>query len=578
MKLIATFLTLTSLLEIIICQKTGPPYFLDPTVLPEETKFCRAWSAWYANTTTCQCLPKNDFVECHDFTNRTTLKYQGCLTYDANTSLGYAGKCPYNRLYLHKGMVVFVPVENINLTAFMCGPLNRTGLLCSHCREGMGPALLNYSHPCLECSKYGWFLYFTATLLPSTVFLVIILTFRIDAFSPSLNYFILHSQILFLLVQSFPGVFHSISEKNFLAGSFSIFVFTCYGVWNLDFFRLLIPSFCISSDMNIRTVLALEYVVALYPLLLTLLLYGVVELHSRGCKPITLLWKPFHPLFYRFRKVFNIRGSIINAFATFIFLSYSKIFATSANLLFTTHLYSSSNSTLRGSAYLLYNASIPYADTGNIPFFLLAGTMIAIFCLLPFLVLLLFHTRICHRLHDLKLLLEVVKTCQKHFKDGTNGTRNFCFFSSFMLAIRTLIFATFSLRLGSADMARVFITTLVVACVYPYQRKIHNYVAIFSLSGLTTLMYGFQSITLREQDHDSGFVAVLISLGLVLPLLHICVLSLWKCLSISKQVQCVKHLRHISQRYWKGKNPPDQLPDRFINPTEYKPLLQKYLY
>ena len=63
------------------------------------------------------------------------------------------------------------------------------------------------------------------------------------------------------------------------SASFSILkvVFTLSGVWNLDFFRYLIPPFCVSDQISPLHVIALEYIVAFYPLLLTVIVYICIQ-------------------------------------------------------------------------------------------------------------------------------------------------------------------------------------------------------------------------------------------------------------------------------------------------------------
>ena len=89
-------------------------------------------------------------------------------------------------------------------------------------------------------------------------------------------------------------------------------------IWSLVFFRAVIPPFCVSS--NIRTVqaLALEYVVAFYPIFLILLTYVCIKLHDNNFRPIVWLWKPFHRHLARFRRRWDSKASIINAFTTFL--------------------------------------------------------------------------------------------------------------------------------------------------------------------------------------------------------------------------------------------------------------------
>ena len=47
-----------------------------------------------------------------------------------------------------------------------------------------------------------------------------------------------------------------------------LFLATFYGIWNLDFLRYIIPPFCISRSLTSLQAEALEYVIAVYPLLL----------------------------------------------------------------------------------------------------------------------------------------------------------------------------------------------------------------------------------------------------------------------------------------------------------------------
>ena len=61
-----------------------------------------------------------------------------------------------------------------------------------------------------------------------------------------------------------------------------------YVIWNLDFFQYFIPAFCISSDMSTLYKLALEYIVAVYPLLLTLVIYVCIEMYDRGVRVVVV--------------------------------------------------------------------------------------------------------------------------------------------------------------------------------------------------------------------------------------------------------------------------------------------------
>ena len=83
--------------------------------------------------------------------------------------------------------------------------------------------------------------------------------------------------------------------------------------------------FCLHPHTNTLLVLALDYIIAVYPLLLIALSYLLVLLYDRNVRFIVCLWKPFVPLFIRFRRQWNIKSSLVDAFATFLLLSYVKI-------------------------------------------------------------------------------------------------------------------------------------------------------------------------------------------------------------------------------------------------------------
>ena len=98
-------------------------------------------------------------------------------------------------------------------------------------------------------------------------------------------------------------------------------------MFSLDFFHYVLPQFCISSKLRPIHVLflAIGYISAFYPFLLILLTWLCVELHGRNFKPIVCLWRPFHGCFVRLRRGWNTKSDLIDVFASFFLLSYSKI-------------------------------------------------------------------------------------------------------------------------------------------------------------------------------------------------------------------------------------------------------------
>ena len=71
------------------------------------------------------------------------------------------GRCAFN--YHNPDTQTFyvtLPNDTSQLNSFMCSGLNRTGLLCSQCQQGLGPAILSFKRQYVECfdQRYGWLL------------------------------------------------------------------------------------------------------------------------------------------------------------------------------------------------------------------------------------------------------------------------------------------------------------------------------------------------------------------------------------------------------------------------------------
>ena len=225
-----------------------------------------------------------------------------------------------------------------------------------------------------------------------------------------------------------------------------IAVVTFVGIWNLDFFQYYIPPFCISSDMTTLHTLALEYVVAIYPLVLTVIIYLCIEMYDRGVRMVVCVWKPFNVCFVRFRRRWDPKGSVINAFATFLLLSYSKMLTVSYSLLAPTELYNNRGERV-GPAMLYFDASIEYFSRKHLLFAVLAICVLLVFVFVPLLLLLLYPMRsfqrclgYCTRIRW-QFLHTFTDAFQGCYKNGTNDTRDYRYFAGLYLFFRIVLLA-----------------------------------------------------------------------------------------------------------------------------------------
>ena len=210
------------------------------------------------------------------------------------------------------------------------------------------------------------------------------------------------------------------------------------GIWSLDFFRSVIPPFCVSSNIKAIYALALEYLVAFYPICLIIITYSFIKLHDNNFKAIVWLWKPFHRHFVYFRRKWDSKASIINAFTTFILLSFSKILFVSFTLLHSISVYHNLHHYGNPRCVLYYDPTVECYTLEYSILSAIAVCVLVIFIICPTILLILYPTRLFRRCvsccgfrrwHALHMFVE---SFQGEYKDGTNGTRDFRMLSSFL--------------------------------------------------------------------------------------------------------------------------------------------------
>ena len=159
----------------------------------------------------------------------------------------------------------------------MCRQLNRDGPMCI---KNFSPLIYSYELKCVPCmdSHYDWLKFMIIAFIPLTLFYFVVLLFRIDATSPYLYGFITLNQALASPI-SLRGLFSDLKGHYLLVARL---ISIPYTIWNLDFFRSLSLNICL--DLATLQTLALDYAIAIYPLLLVVITYVVIELHASGCR------------------------------------------------------------------------------------------------------------------------------------------------------------------------------------------------------------------------------------------------------------------------------------------------------
>ena len=542
----------------------------------------------------CLCYGIYSVTECFPL-----MEFGYCMTYNSRIEALEYGACPYitryNRTYyLDPAVYIWLPENISSLNEFMCGPLNREGTLCGKCKDGYGTALYSYTLKCSKCwgHGYGWVLYWTLELVPITVMYFLVVIFHIRATSSPLSALVFMSQIVVYTIRlNVP--FHLYIENELTEYPhilLQVLLVLC-GIWSLDFFRSVIPPFCVSSNIKTVHALALEYLVAFYPIFLILFTYLCIKIHDNNFRPVVWLWKPFHRHFVHFRRRWDSKASIINAFTTFLLLSFSKILFVSFSLIYHIHI-EYSNVYLPDNYVLYYDPTVECYTSECFIFLAIALFVLLIFIICPIVLLILYPTRLFRRCvsccgfrrwHALHMFVE---SFHGQYKDGTNGTRDLRGASATFLVVRFLILVLFAKRERTTSHLTEFVCAVCMcaSCFYaiakPYKVNFMNIIDILILSLLTI-------ISLATSTPGKTYVYVILTLVLLVP--HMVLIG-YICYVLAKKVgitQCLKRkyrtvktcvlaatYRGQAEADMEAESDAGSLPDRLINPGEYEPVLQ----
>ena len=368
----------------------------EPDITVSQEKDCPLWTYPNNITGTCECGDRlSGAIQCNERDKTVSIKTCYCMTLDESTSQPVVSNCLYTCYNIHNDIREHHPFNWVgtNTTAYLnnvtCGQYNRKGTACGECIEDHGLPVYSYSLSCVECSdyKYNWLKYIAVAYIPLTLFYFTVIIFRISATSGSMIGYVTVSQMMatYSLVKLYLTLAEVQSEQIFVR-----IIAMLYSIWNLDFFRSLYPPFCLQPKLTALQVLMLDYLVAVYPMILVLLTYLFVKFDERFRLTMWLCW-PVNKCLRHFRKEFEIKSSLISAFATMLLLSYVKILNVTANILNSGYHYDMYGN--YGHLYVYYDPNTLYLSREHLPYFMTAIAMCLVFNIIPLLLLCIYPCR-----------------------------------------------------------------------------------------------------------------------------------------------------------------------------------------
>ena len=466
---------------------------------------CPTWFTCNSQNS-CECGDEHNYaVVCDARRKESAVLDTYCVTYDRKSKSTYLGQCFYNcqngdkknKLDSVYSRLPQNPEDLFNESA--CTPFHRTGLLCGDCEEGYSPYVLSYNLSCVKCpdGHKNWWRFILAGFVSLTFFYFFVVIFHINVTSSRLHGVVWFSQAL-----SFPALTRSLMNElslghspHTLIASKTFLVF--YSFWNLDLFRSIIPDIC----LNVTTLqaLALDYLIALYPFVLILLSYILIELHDRRFTVIVIIWKPIHNVLSAFRKSWDIRTSVIDSFATFFLLSYVKVLSVTSDLLIPTEVYKLGSDKTQPELRLYYSPTVQYFGDEHLPYAITAIVIVTLLVSVPTMILILYPFKFFQRFLSIfpfnwHFLHAFVDSFQGWYKDGTEpGTFDCRWFSAFTLLSRLLLIIIHGMALST-----IFF--------------IYGIVMLLAFSIIITNIQPFKMVASRNPSTDVTFF---ILLGLV---------------------------------------------------------------
>ena len=452
-----------------------------------------------------------------------------------------------------------LPNSTDELNSRICGTNNRNGTMCGSCIDGHAVAVNSPSYACVNCSDdeivINRLVYIVSVYIPLALLFSLIILFNIRLTSAPANAFILYCQ---LLASTFDlNADGQIPVSKFAGNNSETFVRAykiIYGIFNLEFIEQFLDPFCV-GDLNALEVIALDYAVAFFPLVMILVIMLLYRLkRCFRCIQCSM------PTWFKKRtsriqpRRSSISEAILPAFAAFFLLSYNKFSTTSSFLVGSQPLLLPNgkpplgNSSLRvyfDGTYSFYDpyyrrnylipASIVFATFVAIPPILLLDFPIKVFevCLIkvPFL----------WRLYPVDKVHILLDTFQGCFKNKMRFFAGAYFL--FRLAVNTSYNLTndwFTQFLIQEILCLVMVALLVVCQPYSKENKLFNFIdplIFLNLGILNVISYHLLAVTRMKMSPNEMFFilqCVLVLLPLVFMILYIVGYLMKPCLKHSK--------------------------------------------
>ena len=452
----------------------------------------------------------------------------------------------------------------------MCAPFNRKGFLCSKCRESYGLAAYRYyGLLCVKCnsSPWKWIGYILLLFIPQTIFFLTFMVLRINVHSGSLTGFIYFAHTIITTTFFFPSLI-SLPQRLFGYWPMQILL-AIYGVWSLNFMQFMTPPFCVSTHLTTLQLVSLDYVSSVYPLILCIATYYLIQLHARGNRLIVMLWRPFHRLLSKSPP--GNESSIIHTFGTFILLSYGKNVFVSFTLVqgsFVVALDVSTN-TLKSLPSRSVDLGAVYFGPTHAPYGVLGIVGGILTVILPLLLVSIYPTRAFPKLirccglrrwHAMRTFMEVFVGSYKDGLDARVSKRDYRFVASVYLLGRLALGFAWVKRGANGPLIQHYswlittvpfiIAAISFAFIKPHRKLWHNCVDVLLFLLMAKLCVCFHVVfETALSEHTLRVIILIILIDIAFPHVILIIFFCYNlvCWTCSKRISCAQGMTVVEE-------------------------------
>ena len=503
--------TLTIAIQLVEGEKECPPFF--------------EWMNTSDSSGYCACaeeLPPGS-IQCEQ-RHQVSLLLQGfCTFYDSEEDIIRVSKCPFVFPESMTKNAKFVLPSNVSeLNSVVCRSLSREvkGPLCGRCINNTGPSIYSVGVECVSCSPMNILYYILLQYLPSTLMFLLVIVFRPNITSSPMAMYVLFCNCTVLYCRL--SVWFYAQRYSAITNLFRTAT-TLSAVWSFDALLFISPPLCISSSIKEFQIPFLEFLATIFPFLLLLLSYTLIEMHAKNFRPLVILWRWFSRVYVNFYRAWNPTSSMIQAFASLFFLSYAKLSYLVWETLEWSEVKTKNGKEKRFMFYI--DPNVPFLSTTHV-LLMTFSLAVAMFVFLPpLLILVVYPTSLYRKISHCispkwKLRIKTyVENFHGSFKDGTNGNKDYRLLSGWLIFLcgwfPLLLFGTVMIINDNFFIASYAITICFCAAAFlcillqPYKETLANHLTAALLVNLGL----FAAIG----THDNKSAEVLMAISMLVP-------------------------------------------------------------